>query len=246
MKTLTIYLCVNFLLLFTQNLIFSCVYVGAAFSVKGSASVPNHGETCVFRKRFLCAALKILVSHFGSECQSLSESSPSDDSSSSTVKPGELTCYSCNHFCDNETEQKCNPQDDMCVDARYNDGHIDKGCANEKDFQTTWKQWSDSHDGNKGDPIKCYENLCNNKTTKHDLTCYSCNHKCDKPTERKCEPQYDMCVEVLYNDGDMDKECTNEKDYQTTWKSWSDSHNGNNGDAHKCYENLCNNQINNS
>ena len=99
------------------------------------------GKICDVPNMSLCPALKILVSRFESGCQSLpgsvntsqscdsppnnfpTESSPSVNGSSPTVKPGELTCYSCRYFCDNETEEKCKPQDDMCVDARYNGEH---------------------------------------------------------------------------------------------------------------------------
>ena len=70
---------------------------------------------------------------------------------------------------------------------------MDKGCANEKDYQTTWKKWSDFHGGNKGDVIKCYENLCNNKIRKHpDLTLYFFKVRCENETERKCKQKYDI------------------------------------------------------
>ena len=76
---------------------------------------------------------------------------------------------------------------------------MDKACANKWKFEKTGNRWSDSHGGNKGDPVTCYENLCNNGTIEGNLTCYSCNHNCETQKEQKCERQYDMCVDVRYN-----------------------------------------------
>ena len=79
------------------------------------------------------------------------------------------------------------------------DGRMDKGCANEYKYKTTWKRYSDSHDGIKGDVIKCHENLCNRKPAKvKELTCYSCDYLCTDETTKKCEPENDMCIDIRY------------------------------------------------
>ena len=76
---------------------------------------------------------------------------------------------------------------------------MDKACANQWKFEKNGNKWSDSHGGNKSDPVKCYENLCNNGTIEGNLTCYSCNHYCGTQNEQKCRWDDDMCVDVRYN-----------------------------------------------